>query len=115
MFRCHPRFAANRAQEAIKFYNHATCLALLGKRQVEVDATQLEPDRVSAVVEGYFRIPAVWIGSAPAEPTIETGISLGRQVVVQATLSCGIDLPAFFGPVIFGKWPPQDWLLKDVV
>lgn len=58
---------------------------------MEADATQFEPDRVNAVVEGYFRIPAVWIGSAPAEPTTEIGISLGGQVVVKATLNCGIE------------------------
>ncbi len=53
--------------------------------------THVEPDRVNAVVEGYFRIPAVWVGDAPTNPTAETGMSLGRQVVHKATLSCGID------------------------
>lgn len=53
--------------------------------------TQTEPDRVNAVVEGYFRIPAVWIGSAPANPAVETGMTLGRQVAYKTTLSCGID------------------------
>ena len=53
--------------------------------------TQIEPDRVNAVVEGYFRIPAVWIGSAPANPAVETGMTLGRQVAYKTTLSCGID------------------------
>ena len=53
--------------------------------------THIEPDRVNAVVEGYFRIPAVWIGSAPANPAAETGIVLGRQVTYKVTLRCGID------------------------
>ena len=51
----------------------------------------IEPDRVNAVVEGYFRIPAVWIGSAPANPAVETGIVLGRQIAHKTTLHCGID------------------------
>lgn len=51
----------------------------------------VEPDRVNAVVEGYFRIPAVWIGSAPANPVTETGMSLGRQIAYSVTMSCGID------------------------
>lgn len=51
----------------------------------------VEPDRVNAVVEGYFRIPAVWVGSAPNDPLTETGMMLGRQVAYKATLGCGID------------------------
>lgn len=53
--------------------------------------THVEPDRVNAVVEGYFRIPAVWIGSAPASPRVETGMALGRQIAYEKKLSCGID------------------------
>ena len=63
----------------------------LGAQDVDMSETQIEPDRVNAVVEGYFRIPAVWIGSAPANPAVETGMTLGRQVAYKATLSCGID------------------------
>ncbi len=50
-----------------------------------------EPDRVNAVVEGYFRIPAVWIGRAPADPAAELGIQLGSQIVHKSTLRCGIN------------------------
>lgn len=51
----------------------------------------MEPDRVNAVVEGYFRIPAVWVGTAPADPALETGMVLGRQIAYKTTLGCGID------------------------
>ena len=51
----------------------------------------IEPDRVNAVVEGYFRIPAVWIGSAPANPAVEIGMLLSRQIAYKTTLGCGID------------------------
>lgn len=61
---------------------------------MNTDGTQVEPDRVNAVVEGYFRIPAVWIGSAPANPSIELGMTLGRQVVYKATLACGLEAHA---------------------
>lgn len=50
-----------------------------------------EPDRVNAVVEGYFRIPAVWIGDAPANAAVETGMSLSQQTALKTTLGCGID------------------------
>ena len=63
----------------------------LEAQEMSMNGTHIEPDRVNAVVEGYFRIPAVWIGSAPANPAVETGMLLGRQIVYKATLSCGID------------------------
>lgn len=58
---------------------------------MEQGGTHTEPDRVTAVVEGYFRIPAVWIGTAPADPTIELGANLGRQIAFRTTLACGIE------------------------
>lgn len=48
-----------------------------------------EPDRVNAVVEGYFRIPAIWIGEAPEAEN--SGITVSRTVVLKRTLSCGIE------------------------
>ena len=51
----------------------------------------IEPDRVNAVVEGYYRIPAVWVGSAPEGPEVETGISLRSTIAHKSTLACGID------------------------
>lgn len=58
---------------------------------MNMNETHIEPDRVNAVVEGYFRIPAVWVGSAPANPVAEPGHVLGRQIAYKSTLSCGID------------------------
>lgn len=58
---------------------------------MSVGQASVEPDRVNAVVEGYFRIPAVWVGSAPADPSIEKGLVLGRQIAHRATLGCGIE------------------------
>lgn len=51
----------------------------------------IEPDRVNAVVEGYFRIPAVWIGEAPSDHKDELGINLRQQVALRAKMSCGIE------------------------
>ncbi|MEA2414279.1 MAG: hypothetical protein QOI58_936 [Thermoanaerobaculia bacterium] len=50
----------------------------------------VEPDRVSAVVEGYFRIPAVWIGQAPSDPS-ELGVNVRQQIACRSSLSCGIE------------------------
>ncbi|HUW50035.1 MAG TPA: hypothetical protein VMV75_03380 [Sulfuricella sp.] len=58
---------------------------------MEKGGTHIEPDRITAVVEGYFRIPAVWIGAAPSDHTGELGINLGRQIALRTTLSCGIE------------------------
>lgn len=58
---------------------------------MEHGGTIVEPDRVTAVVEGYFRMPAVWIGTPPKDPSIELGMHLGRQVAFRATLTCGIE------------------------
>ncbi len=71
--------------------NHVNDLRLAGDLEMEQGGTHIEPDRVTAVVEGYFRIPAVWVGAAPSDPTDELGIDLGRQVAHKATLSCGIE------------------------
>ncbi len=101
---------------------------------MNTDGTQVEPDRVNAVVEGYFRIPAVWIGSAPANPSIELGMTLGRQVVYKAKLACGLEahamrnglflfdflrssigevvrVPGYEGPAAFPYTPPRSHAL----
>jgi hypothetical protein len=51
------------------------------------------PDRVSPAVEGYFRIPAVWIGNAPdaseiavLNPIVHHATALRKQLV------CGIEV-----------------------
>ena len=50
-------------------------------------------DRVSPAIEGYFRLPAVWIGD---EPPQESVLNLDAQVhhefVLTATLKCGVEV-----------------------
>ncbi len=55
------------------------------------DDPAIEPDRVSPAVEGYFRIPAVWIGAAP-DPANARVLrpSVHHAVVLRKDLSCGI-------------------------
>lgn len=53
--------------------------------------TEREPDRVNAAVEGYFRLPAVWIGEAPKDPTAERGMHMRALVASSMQFSCGIN------------------------
>ena len=53
----------------------------------------IEPDRVSPAVEGYFRIPAVWIGVEPAADTVcVLNPPVHHAVVLQKKLRCGIEV-----------------------
>lgn len=51
---------------------------------------KLEPDRVPPVVQGYFRIPAVWIGEEPETGSKSFNHSSFSAVVVHKKLACGI-------------------------
>ena len=50
-----------------------------------------EPDRVNSPVEGYFRLPAVWIGEAPKDPDTARGMNMRALAVVNMQFSCGIN------------------------
>ncbi|MDZ7761725.1 MAG: hypothetical protein U5L00_15890 [Desulfovermiculus sp.] len=56
-----------------------------------MNETNIEPDRVNAIVEGYFRIPAVWVGSAPEAPESKSEVSLRETIIHKTSLGCGID------------------------
>jgi hypothetical protein len=50
------------------------------------------PDGFSPTVEGYFRIPAVWIGDAPDPDTVLIlNPPVHHEVVLKKTLRCGIE------------------------
>jgi hypothetical protein len=59
----------------------------------ETDDPTIVPDRVSPAVEGYFRIPAVWIGQAP-DPDIVRVLNplVHHAVALRKRLRCGIDV-----------------------
>ena len=66
-------------------------------------------DRVSPPVEGYFRIPAIWVGEAPDPQSV---LVLNRKVhhsaVFDSTLSCGVRaLVQLDGTFLFdfSSWP----------
>jgi hypothetical protein len=64
---------------------------LLFKQQTQ-DAT-IKPDRVSPAVEGYFRIPAVWIGTAPESGSVRVlNPSIHHAAVFKKKLNCGIEI-----------------------
>ena len=50
------------------------------------------PDRVSPAVEGYFRVPAVWIGDAPDPNAVRVlNPPVHHAVVLTKKLRCGIE------------------------
>lgn len=52
---------------------------------------KLEPDRVPPVVQGYFRLPAVWIGEGPATTgRTKYDPAFNSEVKVEEKLRCGI-------------------------
>lgn len=56
------------------------------------DDPALTPDRVSPAIEGYFRIPAVWIGDAPQDDAVRcVNPAVHHQIVLTMTLKCGIE------------------------
>lgn len=64
---------------------------LLFERQT--DDPTIQPDRVSAAVEGYFRLPAVWIDEEPDPASVSVlNPDVHHAVVVKRSLSCGIDV-----------------------
>lgn len=51
----------------------------------------VEPDRVGPVVEGYFHLPPVWIGSAPPDGDVSTlNPAVHHANMFEKTLNCGI-------------------------
>ena len=67
------------------------------------------PDRVSPAVEGYFRIPAVWIGKEPDPKSVSVlDPNIHHAIVLKQTLRCGIEVwVQFDGTFLFdlSSWP----------
>ena len=61
--------------------------------QTSAGNTLIEPDRVSPAIEGYFRIPAVWIGTVPAPGEVgHLNPPVHHEIKFQKKLSCGIEV-----------------------
>ncbi len=57
------------------------------------DDPSIQPDRVSPAVEGYFRIPAVWIGEEPDPESVSIlNPEIHHTVVFKMILNCGIEV-----------------------
>lgn len=53
----------------------------------------IQLDMVSPSIEGYFRIPAVWIGEAPAPETVrKLNPAVHHAIMYQHKLDCGIEV-----------------------
>ena len=56
-----------------------------------MDDPTITPDRATAAVEGYFRIPAVWIGKFPVPESVLTLTpQIHHAVVLRKDLGCDI-------------------------
>lgn len=52
----------------------------------------IQLDMISPAVEGYFRIPAIWVGEEPAPETAKAlNPSIHHQIVLKRTLKAGIE------------------------
>ncbi|MDE0159049.1 MAG: hypothetical protein OXI02_06710 [Candidatus Dadabacteria bacterium] len=57
------------------------------------DDPSIKPDRVSPGVEGYFRIPAVWVGEEPDPDSVSIlNPDIHHAVVFKTILNCGIEV-----------------------
>jgi len=58
-----------------------------------INDRSIEPDRVSPPVEGYFRLPAIWVGEEPnKESVIVLNPKIHHEVVLRKKLDCGINI-----------------------
>ena len=58
----------------------------------QTEDTSIEPDLVTPAVEGYFRIPAVWVGQEPPRRSGHSDQSSeSDREVLRQHLSCGIE------------------------
>jgi hypothetical protein len=73
------------------------------------DDPLIEPDHVSPSVEGYFRLPAIWVGKAPDPETVsQLNPGVHHVVVLMKSLGCGIDACVFQDGTFlfdFSSWP----------
>lgn len=55
------------------------------------DDPLIHSDMVSPAVEGYFRIPAIWVGQEPkSDETLRLRDSVHHEIVVRRSLDCGV-------------------------
>ncbi len=56
-----------------------------------VQDPEIVPDYVSPAVEGYFRIPAIWVESAPNPSAVKVlNPAVHHGIIFQSTLRCGV-------------------------
>ena len=59
----------------------------------QTDDPSIQPDRVSPAVEGYFRIPAVWVSKEPDPESVSIlNPDIHHAVVFEMILNCGIEV-----------------------
>ncbi|MDE2686437.1 MAG: hypothetical protein OXI16_02910 [Chloroflexota bacterium] len=59
--------------------------------QVSTDDPTVQPDTVTPGYEGYFRLPAIWVGERPDEASVTTfSTNVHHEVIIEEELRAGI-------------------------
>ena len=70
----------------------------------------IKPDKITAAVEGYFRLPAIWVGEPPEENSVlQLNPQVHHSAVITRPLNCGISVRALRDGTFlfdFSDWPP---------
>ena len=60
------------------------------------DDPSIKPDTITAAIEGYFRIPAVWVGEKPDDETVlRLNPAVHHAVVIEKNLRSGIKVRVY--------------------
>ena len=75
----------------------------------ETEDPAIVPDKMTASVEGYFRIPAIWVGEKPdSNAQVSLNKAIRQPVVFTTTLSSGIEVRVLRNGTFlfdFSSWP----------
>ena len=69
----------------------------------------IEPDRVSPAIEGYFRLPAIWVGTKPEDSSVRVlNPDIHHQRIIKKNLRCGVNVEVYRDGRFmfeFSHWP----------
>lgn len=77
--------------------------------------TLIQPDMVAPTVEGYFRIPAIWVGEAPRPETVRVLTPrIHHERVFETNMTCGIKVQVQRDGMFlfdFTEWKPAPMVI----
>ncbi len=72
----------------------------------------IKPDRITAAVEGYFRLPAIWVGDPPEHSSVlQLNPQVHHSAVMTRALNCGISVRVLRDGTFlfnFSDWTPGE-------